>query len=1487
VHTTLGEAREVVSHADSVYIRLAPEESNESIGSALCLALPPECSPRVEVERMVLRQVAPWQTETLEDEETARILEQISRDIPTLISITYQGLARRSHLYRLVIQSGFSVPGTDRRYQLREVSLRVRWDTPCRPRHVQDSAYYQAGTPWLEMLSLVVANRSALIAYADALPGVAQTIYPAVPVQSWEPSPATGKEAPGWLKISTEEEGLYAIDLKTLMDAGWPSDLLSPGQLRVFNLGREIPTHVLGGLSSRFTIQDRILFWAEAMNSPMTPANAYFIGPAAGTAPARIPAPEWTASSAARIYSNWPVVTRIEQDERLETKEGNFLSIRDMRWVWRELPRAKAIELFFDLPGHEVTESEKFKEASLEVILYAGKGRLPPRGLLEADLNGVALGKLSVEGAHAPPNLRMEFPASALKEKDNRFSLSWNGDEKTASLFLDALEISHHRRLEPDDKGLVLEVKNGDYFDNAVLRVVGVAESDLMALDLSSGERPIRLPVRRAEGLAAVDVQILNTQPRRIGLFRLSSLRPPPRLSPSAWKPLRRNPAAADGVIITHSLFTPVAEEIAGLWQKEGHAALVVDVESLYDVYTGGLVDPAAIKLFLGDLLTRNQEQKPQAVLLLGDCTSDYRGVFRNRVKNLVPSYSHESLGMAEKDRYASDQWYSTLLGNDEFADVLLGRISVATVDDAQAVLEKVRQAREFPGGLWTRTVGLIADHGNFPDVCEELRGSVISPAVYPRLVYLDREPFEDNFYLAPELLEGDEIKVSPAATSRIQSLFDDGSSIIAFYGHGSPNIWSNQRIWFGGDSPNSDNRRLSNRTQLPLVFNGTCNSGAIDYPMPPWNVCISEDMMRQPNGGALACFVPSGPGYTPNHRVLSKALFRGVFELGGRRIGSVCEAARISYKIREKADDHARMFVLLGDPLSRLPRQARENPLKELRIDAVSAEGGRTVSHRLRAQASLPGRNGMLAQWVILDEDGVPWAKTSEQPIRENSATLVMDLPSTLTGIVQVLCYARPGSDSAAGAGSGEEYSFGSRIMVGPSHVSIAPMSLYPPGILLEPDRSHVRILVPVTNRSSGAAEGTLVIERLDASMKGHPFPPLTFQLAGNEKQTLSAEVPVRAGINLFSARIVPGPSVVPDPLSVVAPPVAAAVPSTDSDRRDMALQVLSVEPVRRQSGHIQALVKVLLANLGGVSWPGGNVRVLTAKNASPIRQPVVGILQPGQIIHTELLVPWPAGKEPVTWTVDAECMVEEWKDMNPNNSIGTFSLDPRKLPDLALVPGTLEISPSSPSDGETVFFEVVVENRGTAPSLPFQCLGYAHDDAGREIRMPNRAQLANKKHPALAPGESRRIQLRWDPTRNAGTRGIAILLDPFQELPDANLANNRLETTLHIRSKWKLIPRGITVSNWTQDSVTLLARIHNEGETVARHVVVAFYPDDNFSKENRLAEVVRERVEPGETAEFEYVWHFSPEDRTRPARPAFQSYIKGSMLRVSNVGE
>jgi hypothetical protein len=76
-------------------------------------------------------------------------------------------------------------------------------------------------------------------------------------------------------------------------------------------------------------------------------------------------------------------------------------------------------------------------------------------------------------------------------------------------------------------------------------------------------------------------------------------------------------------------------------------------------------------------------------------------------------------------------------------------------------------------------------------------------------------------------------LKVSPRATWLVRRAFERGTGAIYYFGHGSPNLWMDERVWFGGDSANSDNQLLAGTGFTPFVTTMTCNTGAIDYPIP------------------------------------------------------------------------------------------------------------------------------------------------------------------------------------------------------------------------------------------------------------------------------------------------------------------------------------------------------------------------------------------------------------------------------------------------------------------------------------------------------------------------------------------------------------------------------------------------------------------------------------------------------------------------------
>ena len=100
--------------------------------------------------------------------------------------------------------------------------------------------------------------------------------------------------------------------------------------------------------------------------------------------------------------------------------------------------------------------------------------------------------------------------------------------------------------------------------------------------------------------------------------------------------------------------------------------------------------------------------------MLFGDGTYDFRGVDTKiyaeapELDGYIPTHyiRTDSFG-----RTASDHWYATVSGHDEFTDFYIGRLSVETVHQADSVVDKILQYEQSaPNGDWRRRIISVAD---------------------------------------------------------------------------------------------------------------------------------------------------------------------------------------------------------------------------------------------------------------------------------------------------------------------------------------------------------------------------------------------------------------------------------------------------------------------------------------------------------------------------------------------------------------------------------------------------------------------------------------------------------------------------------------------------------------------------------------------------------------------------------------------------------
>ncbi|MCB2155632.1 hypothetical protein KQI84_12165 [bacterium] len=1378
------------------------------------------------------------------------------------------GIMRNVRLLRVVVNGDAQILYNKRSFSLRQFDIVIKFPE-WSPEDVSNGSFSSEQSSLRQMLEQSVANPEMLDLYAQADPPETETSLHAK--SAWQPRPELTAEDFPWLKIPITEDGLYAIDGRWLSGQGLDPSTIDPASLFLVNRGEEVALVQAGPEGASFATGARLIFLGLKNHSKETNERIYFLGrretpqerPALATAE--------DLDEDAEVERTYRRKTRIEEDVNLETRVGSFLSIREMTWVWDELPRDTPESFTFDL--QTLPSSAPAAKGSIKVY-YAGVG-LTGVVTLAVKLNGKEL----VPGATLTSRRNVvdfDIPEGLLQVNDNVFELTMkqptgSGNRQIPPIYLDYIELEHQSLFRAHDGQHLADFGSEKSISgNVRLGAVGFRPYRMLAVDVTKPEQPLRLPVVEGEGIIYVLADV--TPETRILMMEDDVVPRAPAGEPLHWQDWRAQDSSAQVVVIYHPDFEESAHRLAADIESSGRDVVLADVESIYEAYTDGELSVDAIQMFLRDAIYRWDGERPTHAILVGDCTSDGQRVSRNDVINYVPTHVIEEAETHAIDEYATDQYYAWLAGDDEVADIIVGRISVNNITDADTVVDKSIEYRRQDPSIWASRFVTVSDPAEFESVSSMLVHTSVDPWFDYTAINTADYPWEDNFYLPRNYIQGDEIKVAPVVTTKLQEEIDSGLGVISFFGHGSPNIWSNQRIWFGGDSENSDNLRLRNRDRLAFMTSFTCNNGAIDYPVPRWNVCIAEDMMRVPKGGMVACFVPSGPGYSERHLRLAEGFFRTLTHLKVREFGQVAEMSRLTYQAMLGSDDHARMFIFLGDPTLKFPAIERDAELS-IRPDVLSAAVDRqpiraamtTEEEELTTGTMiLRGRNGQVIAEGEMTPDGrggVVGAVMAELPRDQMEYRLI----------------------TRAMGKSGELYRAGMRVPRAPSKVVIELVEIgdvsYDP-----PSREFTYVLY---NQGNFAQWGELNVTRLHDG-KRIQAGVIPFELKAKERQSFPIRLEAPPGAYVIQANVHPSRTYdlneeLPSALSTDC----LVIPDQENPEADLVIPTDAFRILPAKSKSSSPLAETFIANTGGKRPRARLIYRAAYPNGKVVEgSRVIGWVDPGKAVRST--IPMQIELE-MTADLKVELISEsmDFEDPNPDNNSLTRTVTAESMPDIQLIPGSLKISPPHLAEGVTIFVEGKVVNRGQTRSAGCKVALFPAGDTGFNEPLRSLAGQNGSDIPPLQPGSSWPFKIRWDAHDNLNVDSVQLLLDSDQILVESNKRNNLISVPLEIKSKWKLAPRGIAFKQDRPGYLTLIARVANEGQTDARRVNVMFYRTTDQNDETFLGEVLVDRIPAGNMALIQFPWNLEGENMRQKVQPSFNVSLKGSLQRISSVTE
>ena len=790
-----------------------------------------------------------------------------------------------------------------------------------------------------------------------------------------------------WFKVPVAKEGVYRIDRSFLDGLGLSPDGIDPNDVAVFgNGGEPLPalnradriadlaenaTLAVGGGDGSFGAGDAVYFYgaapsgwrwdaAEAASGRpgwrhfinlFSEVNYYFVR--VGTPGAeRVGSPAFLGRTGAAVLERITGRVFAEEDrpEGMIDRDGGGSGLD---WMGREVTASTPSVVVLDtVPAGLLGGTVRYRAR------VATRATTPTRLALRSDAAELASVQFRSPGGYTLAGDRtLTFSEEVAEAARLRLSLAVSGSNADRQGWIDYVEAFYPKALRAEGGYLRFHTPGGeDGLFEFVLAGFGVSPQVWDVTD----PRAIRaLGVEARGGAYHVQVEVgEGERPRELVAFDPAgaAVRPAPAATSVPNQNLHAISGFPDYVVVTPAAFRAEADEIAAYRAADGLRPLVVEVEQIYNEFSGGLADMRAVRDYFRFLYDRDGgagEPALRYALLFGDGHYDFRGIREGGDRNnWVPTYQTEE-SFSRSNSYTSDDYFALLdpdegvwNSNAERMDIGVGRIPARSAGEAAAIVAKIK-GYDDPAtqGDWRTRLTFVADD-QFPNDWDTdahvLHAELVSDTakvVFPESTH--RKIYAGTYQRVQTALGAR----YPEAHADILRSFDEGTLVWNYSGHGGATALADERLL-----TRDDITVLENADRLTILVTATCSFGRYDLVNEQSG---AEAFLLNRNGGAAGVFTTTRLVYAgfdaySNNLGLNRVLIEYLLEPGedgrARRLG---DTYRLTKADNVGATVNNRKFVYLGDPAMRI--QLPERPV------ALTAINDAPLSDSAAADSTLP----------------------------------------------------------------------------------------------------------------------------------------------------------------------------------------------------------------------------------------------------------------------------------------------------------------------------------------------------------------------------------------------------------------------------------------------------------------------------------------------------------------------------------------------------
>ena len=410
-------------------------------------------------------------------------------------------------------------------------------------------------------------------------------------------------------------------------------------------------------------------------------------------------------------------------------------------------------------------------------------------------------------------------------------------------------------------------------------------------------------------------------------------------------------------VIITHKNFLEAANKLKNY--KENRAPItistyVADIDQIYNEFSGGIVDPTAVRDYL-KYSYENWQIKPEYVLLFGKGTYDYKNI-EGFGDNFIPTWQTEEslIFVYASDSYTTDDYFTRVSGIDFDPDLIIGRITCTNPTNAEAMVKKIEDYELYQEkGEWRNLITLVSDDGCKSGDCNE--GAMHTMPSENLSIFNFPKSFNYNkIYSAayPDVITG-QGRRKPEVNKAIIDAINEGTLLVNYFGHGSPELWADEHIF-------------EKSVILPQLQNdkyfflgaATCDFGYFDIPN---YQSAAEAIMFLPNSGAIASFTASRLVFAGSNEALMYRFITNLFNAGRDSLNLSIPIGKAAFQSKTTSINDQK-YNIFGDPTLRL-----KVPQYAAAVDSINGQN-------LAIDIQVKALSKTKIDGTVLKADNTPW---------------------------------------------------------------------------------------------------------------------------------------------------------------------------------------------------------------------------------------------------------------------------------------------------------------------------------------------------------------------------------------------------------------------------------------------------------------------------------------------------------------------------------